>query len=101
MLIAACSAGEWVSAQNGALTIRLEPDSAALIAIDEHPLDALGNTDWFQGMWPTDPSMPQPKFPRFHVAPVNERETGVTIAKKLTMGEALETLLPVDRLSLD
>jgi len=101
MLIAACFTGESLSAQNGALTIQLKPDSVDHITADQHPLDALGNTDWFQGMWPTDPSMPQPKFPRFHVEPVKERTTGVTIAKKLPLDEALETWEPVIRLSLD
>ena len=26
-------------------------------------IDALGTTNWFQGLYPTDPSMPKPKFP--------------------------------------
>lgn len=44
-------------------------------------VDALGPTNWFQGMWPTDPSMPEPKFPHFEIDPVCVGDPGVRIRK--------------------
>ncbi|MEI6675351.1 MAG: trehalase family glycosidase [Verrucomicrobiota bacterium] len=100
LLAAPLHAAEPPPIQRGILEIDLHADATARITPEAHPLDALGTTDWFQGMWPSDASMPQPKFPRFHVEPVEANQPGVLIAKKFPLDEALDVCEPTLRLSL-
>jgi hypothetical protein len=67
--------------QSHAWTFDLEPATAPALNPLETDLDALGPTNWFQGMWPTDPSMPEPKFPHFKIDPVRVDDSGVRIQK--------------------
>ena len=83
--------------QTAMLQFALRPHSTTGIATEPRPLDALGRTDWFQGMWPTDADMPgkdSREFPRFHVEPVDARDPGVVLAKRLPMAPSLNELLP-------
>lgn len=59
----------------------VQPDSDRRLSVDCQSIDALGSTDWFQGQWPSDASMPEPQYPRFHVAPVSAKEPGMTLTK--------------------
>ncbi len=66
---------------------------------DPNPIDALGSTDWLQGQWPSDPTMPNPNYPRFRVTPVSRKDTGVTFTKCYPMDKALTG--PTATLSLE
>lgn len=43
--------------------------------------DALGPAGWYAAMWPTDASMPVPKFPHFRITPEKEGEEEVEIVR--------------------
>ena len=85
------------------LELDLRPDDALRITAEPSPLDALGQTDCYQAMWPTDATMPgadQKEFPQFRVEPVDGRKPGVALGKRLPMTPALEGLLPEFRFFL-
>lgn len=79
------------------LTALLLGSGPHLGAAEPQCLDALGNTGWFQGMWPSDASMPTPRFPRFQVETTNG---SIVVARKFPMDPALEAKEPVIRLTL-
>lgn len=57
--------------------------------------DALGTTNWFQALWPSDCSMPEPKFPHLSVAPLRPSDPGVTIRRTNWNDTAHGHLAPV------
>lgn len=59
----------------------VRPDSDKRLSVAGDAVDALGPTDWFQGQWPSDASIPEPQYPRFRVAPISAREPGITLTK--------------------
>ena len=63
-------------------------------------VDALGPTSWFQGMWPTDPSMPEPKFPHFEIDPVCVGDPGVRIRKATYNDPSRQAQAPVFEFAL-
>jgi hypothetical protein len=78
----------------------IQPDPTGSPAVPQQPpTDALGSTDWFQGQWPSDPSMPQPPYPRFSITPIGAADTGVTIRKVFPLDASL--VEPTIRLSLE
>jgi len=64
-------------------------------------IDALGTTNWFQGLYPTDPSMPKPKFPVFHIDPVLPEDKGLFIKKRFPMDDKASEYLPHVAFSLE
>ena len=78
---------------------KVQTDPKASLPSEPNPIDAPGPTDWFQGQWPSDPSMPEPRYPRFSITPVAAREPGVTIRKLFPMDPG--TVEPAPRLSLE
>lgn len=59
-----------------------------------NPIDALGSTNWYQGCYPTDVSMPEPKFPYFQMTPISEDQEGVTISLHNPLNKELEQFFP-------
>ena len=82
------------------LTVPLRPAAGREIAGVAESLDALGKTDLYQGMWPTDPGMPIPQFPCFHVEPILATNRGVTLSKEYPMDRYLTAKLPALSLAI-
>ncbi len=86
-----------LSDQRVVLSLAVRPDKTLQIEGTDDSLDALGKTNWYQAMWPTDAGMPGKdfrEFPRFHVDPVDDHAPGVTIGKRLPRTPDLDSLLP-------
>jgi hypothetical protein len=79
--------------------VRVRPSADGHPQTDPNPIDALGPTDWLQGQWPSDPTMPNPNYPRFCVTPVSRKDTGVTFTKCYPMEKELTG--PTATLSLE
>jgi hypothetical protein len=95
---AACVASHVVS---GVLEMRMKPSEKGGIKRVNAPLDATGSTGWFQGMWPTDPLMPSPKFPRFAVEPLSDCSAGMTVARQFPKARYLDECFPVVNFSVN
>ena len=76
------------------ISLRVPEAYAGIIEKAESPVDALGPTDWYQAMWPSDASMPEPKFPRYQVAPGEERDSGFSLTRRCHRDDAREALIP-------
>ena len=81
LLLLHCDELPVVRKRTATAQVRVRPCADRQPQTEPNPIDALGKTDWFQGQWPSDPSMPTPKFPRFHVEPLSASDAGVTLAK--------------------
>lgn len=64
-------------------------------------IDALGRTNWFQGLWPSDVAMPEPKFPHFELEPVMPTDTGIMIRRRTYNDPQRQKLAPLIRFSLE
>jgi len=60
----------------------------------DNTIDAIGPTNWYQGCYPTDVSMPDPKFPYFQMTPVSETQEGVTISRHTPLNEEFDQFFP-------
>jgi len=85
------------ASQKASLSYKLPAAATALSEPACGSLDALGRTDWFQGLWPSDCSMPEPKFPRWKVEPVEVAATGVVIRRTTYNDTQRQKLAPVLR----
>ena len=88
------------SGQSQTIVIPLKADPRLRTAREMRPIDALGKTGWFQGMWPSDPSMPNLKFPRFVISPEQQSSAGFAIGAEYPMDQHLNALTPKVSLSL-
>ncbi len=86
--------------QQALLTVPFQSGTAGSISKTTDPLDALNATDVYQGMYPTDTSMPVPRFPAFRVLPVLATHTGFTLAKEYPDDKHLSPNLPALKLSV-
>ena len=75
--------------------------SASVPDVLSEPLDALGHTNWFQGMWPSDVTMPEPKFPHLEIEPVASTDKGIVIRRKTYNDLPRQKLAPLVRFSLE
>ena len=88
------------SLQSQGISMPLKADPRLQTARETRPIDALGKTGWFQGMWPSDPSMPNLKFPRFVISPEQKSSVGFAIGAEFPMDQHLNAFMPKVSLSL-
>ena len=88
------------SGQSQRIFMPLKADPRLQTAREMRPIDALGTTGWFQGMWPSDPSMPNLKFPRFVISPEKTSSAGFAIGAEYPMDQHLNAYMPKVSLSL-
>ncbi len=87
--------------QSNSLALTLKASSIEMKAPHGEGVDALGKTNWFQGLWPTDFSMPEPKFPHWEISPVDSTEPGVSIRRKTYNDPTRQALAPALRFNLE
>jgi hypothetical protein len=87
--------------QTNRLGLEIKGSGEEMPASECGQIDALGRTNWFQGMWPTDFSMPEPKFPHWEVSPVDPSDLGVTICRKTYNDPSRQSLAPVLRFGIE
>ncbi len=87
--------------QAASLALELKASATQLPTATADMVDALGSTNWFQSLWPTDFSMPEPKFPRWAISPVGEAEPGVVIRRTTHNDLDRQALAPQLRFELD
>jgi hypothetical protein len=88
-------------AQRNELRVQVAAAAEGLSAPPASGWDALGKTNWFQGLWPTDFSMPEPKFPHWEVSPVDANETGVVIRRTTYNDPLRQSLAPLLRFEIE
>ena len=99
LLVQHCDELPAVRTCTATMQVRVQPCADGQPQPDPNPIDALGMTDWFQAQWPSDPSMPIPKFPVFHVRPLSMMDAGVTLSRSFPINQELRE--PSVRLSLE